>query len=281
MINNRLLSLILLGFLLTIPCDISAQTRLNTPNVNSILYAAKDKKQPLVVGFGGSEGGNAWASDYWKPTRDKFLEKGYAFLAVGYFGAPGTPDTLNRIALEDVRNAILEAAKLPEIDKNKIAVIGGSRGGDLALLMAGYYDDIRCVVAIVPSHVVFPGHTMHFSTSCWTYQNQDLPFVPLSEEAIPSLIKRDLRSAFEIMLKDTLAERKALIRVENIKGPVLLMSATKDEIIPSTDMCEKMMARLREHKFRYNFRHLAIEGSHGAPLKHFNDVFDFLEENFK
>src|ERR1700741_565568 len=105
-----------------------AQKTLDTKNVNGVLYLGKGKKQPLIVGLGGSEGGNAWASDYWKKTRDEFISKGYAFLALGYFGAKGTPDTLNKISVEEVHLAILEAAKDPQIDENKIAIVGGSRG---------------------------------------------------------------------------------------------------------------------------------------------------------
>ncbi len=253
---------------------------LHTPNVNSQLYVGEFDNQSLIVGFGGSEGGNAWASDYWKNTRDEFIKKGYAFLAIGYFKAKGTPDILNRISVDQVHNAILEAAKNPKINKKKIAIIGGSRGADLALLIGSYYKDIKCVVGIVPSHVVFPGHTTHFTTSLWTYKGKELPFVPVSEEAVPSLRKRDLRSAFEIMLKDTKAEEKALIKIEKINGPILLISATQDEIVPTTPMCEKMIARLKAKKFKHHFKHFAIAGGHAEPLKHFDKVFDFLENHF-
>ena len=119
-----------------------SQITLVTPNVESKLYLGKGKNQPLIVGLGGSEGGNAWTSDYWKKTRDQFIEKGYAFLAIGYFGAKGTPDTLNKIAIEDVYNAIKIASKNKLISKKKIAIIGGSRGADLALLLGSYYKDI-------------------------------------------------------------------------------------------------------------------------------------------
>jgi uncharacterized protein len=47
------------------------------------------------------------------------------------------------------------------------------------------------------------------------------------------------------MLKDSIAESKALIKVENIKGAILLISATKDKICPSTPMSEKMIERLK------------------------------------
>lgn len=257
-----------------------AQVTLPTPNVESVLYVGKNKNQALVVGLGGSEGGNAWASDYWEKTRNQFIEKGYAFLALGYFGGKGTPDTLNKIAVEDIYNAIKIASKNKLIDKRKIAIIGGSRGADLALLVGSYYKDIDCVVSIVGSNAVFPGHTNHFSTSCWTYANKELPFVPVNEAAVPFLMKRNLRGTFEAMLQDTLSVEKASIKVERIQGAVLFLSATKDEICPSTLMAEMMTTRLKNKKFRYHYEHKALEGGHTEPLKHFDIIFNFLETYF-
>ena len=121
---------------------------------------------------------------------------------------------------------------------------------------------------------------MHFTTSTWTFQNKELPFVPVNEEAVPFLMKRDLRGTFETMLKDSIAESKAFIKVENIRGTILLISATKDEISPSTPMSEKMILRLKSKKFKYHFEHIPIVGGHGEPLKHFDLVFTFLENNF-
>jgi uncharacterized protein len=271
---------VLLIVSLIIPFCSYSQITLNTPNVESILYLGKGKKQPLIVGLGGSEGGNAWASNYWKKTRDQFLEKGYAFLAIGYFGAKGTPDTLNKIAIEDVYKAIKVASQNKKINKKKIAIVGGSRGADLALLLGSYYKDIRCVVGVVASCAAFPGHTNHFSTSCWTYQNRELPFVPVNDEAVPFLMKRDLRGAFETMLRDAHAAETAAIKVENINGAILLLSATKDEICPSTPMAETMIGRLKSKNFKHHFEHKSFEGGHSEPLKHFDVVFDFLEMHF-
>ena len=169
------------GLLLIISSNSFAQTILETPNVESKLYVGDGENQPLIVGLGGSEGGNAWTTDYWKKTRDQFIEKGYAFLAIGYFGAKGRPDKLEKIAIEDVHYAIEVAKNNKKINKENIAIIGGSRGADLALLLGSYYDDIKGVVAIVASNVTFPGNTNHFTTSTWMYQNKELPFVPVND----------------------------------------------------------------------------------------------------
>lgn len=281
-IKKMKISKLLFVLLFTISSIFSfAQDTIRAKNVEAILYLGKGKKQPLIVGLGGSEGGNAWTSDYWKKTREQFIEKGYSFLAVGYFGCKNTPAILDKIAIEDVHNAIVEATKNKQISKKKIAIVGGSRGADLALLLGSYYKDIKCVVGLVSSHAVFPGHTQEFNSSCWTYQNKELPFIPVNDEAVPFLMKRDLRGAFEAMLTDKISEEKALIKIENIKAPILLLSATKDEICPSTPMAEKMIARLKSFHFKYNFNHIPIEGSHAEPLKHFDLVFEFLDKNFK
>ena len=277
--NTKINLFLFATFLSLFPTAVFAQ-KLDTPNVNSYLYLGESKNQPLVVGLGGSEGGNAWSSNYWKKTRDEFLAKGYAFLALGYFGAEGTPKELDRISIEQVHEAILKAAEHPKVNKNKIAIVGGSRGADLALLIASYYKDIDAVVGIVPSHAVFPAHTKELSTSSWTFGGKELPFVPVSDETIPALIKRDLRSAFEIMLKDKESEQKSLIKVEKINGPILLLSATNDEIAPTTPMANNIIEKLQANNFKYCYTHYAITGKHAEPLKHFDKVFTFLEQYF-
>jgi len=254
---------------------------LRVSNVEAILYTGNNPNQPLIVALGGSEGGNAWTGSRWKKTRDSFLERGYAFLAIGYFGCEGTPKILNKIAIDEVYNAITVAKKQKRIDSRKIAVMGGSRGADLALLLGSYYKDITAVVAMSSSYAVFPGHTMEFTTPCWTFEGHELPFIPVNNEAIPFMMKRDLRGTYEAMIKDSIAVQKALIKVENINGAVLLLSATKDEMIPAVEMGEKMILKLKESGFKHPYQHIILEGSHEEPTKHFDKVFSFLEINFK
>ena len=253
----------------------------NHGGVESILFVGKGKNQPLIVGFGGSEGGNAWASERWKPVRDKFINDGYAFLAIGYFGSKGTPEQLDRISIDAIHEAILKASKNSHVNSGKIAIIGASKGAELALLMASHFNDINCVVAMVPGHCSFPALTMSASTSSWSYQGKEIPFVPAPWAAVPSMIKRDLRQAFTIMLQDTAAVEKALIKVENINGPVLLLSAKADEMWPSTEMGNEIMNRLETHRFKHVHEHIIDEGGHMEVLDYFNEVLAFLNRNFK
>lgn len=245
--------------------------------VQSELFVGSSKQQILLVGLGGSEGGNAWASDYWKKQRDRFIAKGYAFLAIGYFGVNDTPKNLDRIALEGVYKAIKEAAKHAAINEQCIAVMGGSKGAELALLMASHYPDINAVVGIVPSHAVFAAITDAMTTSSYSFNGDPLPFVPVPISATPELLTGNLRGAFEKMLLDREAVETAAIRVENINGAVLLISAKNDEMWPSTPMSNLIMQRLKNNDFPFPYEHIAYEGGHAAPLDHFDVVEDFLQ----
>ncbi len=44
--------------------------------VSSKLFIGTGNNQPLIVGLGGSEGGNPWASEHWKTQRDRFITQG-------------------------------------------------------------------------------------------------------------------------------------------------------------------------------------------------------------
>jgi pimeloyl-ACP methyl ester carboxylesterase len=252
----------------------------NHDKVNTELFLGEGDNQPLIVGLGGSEGGNAWASDFWKGQRDEFIAQGYSFLAVAYFGEKGTPQNLDRIALEGVHQAIREAAKNPRINGKCVALIGGSKGAELALLLGSHYSDIDAVVAIVPGNAVYPALTIAMNTPSFTLNGENLPFVPVPASATWPLIKGDLRAVWEEMLKDQKAVDRASIAVEKINGPVFFLSATKDEAWPSTEMSVSMEQRLKKNGFPYHFEHLAIEGGHTAPLDHFDAVERFLAANF-
>jgi pimeloyl-ACP methyl ester carboxylesterase len=236
----------------------------NHGKVDARLFLGDGPRQPLIVGFGGAEGDNLFAKPYMKAGVDGFLKQGYAFLAIGYFAAPGAPKELDRIALEGVHAAIAAAARDPKVNKDCIAVLGGSIGGELSLLLASHYPDIKAVVGLVPGSAVFPAHTSAMDTASFSLNGKALPFVPLTESAVPYLRKRELRPAWDEMMKNEAAVEAASIAVEKINGPILLISATQDELWPSQEMSERVVKRLAAHRFPFDVRHVAVEGKHDA-----------------
>ena len=137
-----------------------------------------------VILLGGSEGGidDAGAT--------LLASHGYAALTIAYFRAEGTPSELVDIPVECVLHAVKWLQARPDVDPGGIAVIGRSRGAELALLAASVSSDIKAVVAVSPSSVVWNGipksPDVH-PVAAWTYKGAALPF--LSANAPPDLMQ--------------------------------------------------------------------------------------------
>ena len=249
--------------------------------VESILYLGDSENQPLVVAFGGGGGGNDWSRTYLKGKRDSLNKKGYAVLAIGYFKSGGTPANLDRISLDAIRDSILSVAQHPKIDKSRIILMGGSRGGELVLNLASRYNDFKGVIAMSTSNVSFPALTWSANTSSWTFKNQEVPYVPAPLKTISPALKGDLYTAHNMMLEDKEAVKKAEIEVENINGSILLISGTNDDQWPATKMSDQIVKRLQQNNFKHYYSHIKLSGGHIAPLENFNLVHDYLETHFK
>ena len=71
---------------------------LNYGKIDSQLFAKEGTIQPLLVYFGGSEGGNSMTKERHIIERKMYTDKGYAMLAIGYFGMEGIPKELDEMA---------------------------------------------------------------------------------------------------------------------------------------------------------------------------------------
>jgi uncharacterized protein len=102
-----------------------------------------------VIVLGGSQGGVPEHLAY------QFSERGFAALALAYFGAADLPPQLANIPLEYVDLAVAWLQRQPHTDTRALAVVGVSRGAELALLVASHNPAIKRVVAYAPSHVAW------------------------------------------------------------------------------------------------------------------------------
>ena len=248
--------------------------------VETKLFLGDSVDQPLIVAFGGGGGGNDWSRDYMKEKRDYLMSQGYSFLAIGYFNSGEAPKYLDRISLDAISDTILNIAKNPKIDASKIALMGGSRGGELVLNLASKFPHFNAVIALSTSHVSFPAITLWANTASWTFQGADIPYVPATLKTIGPAITRDLYTAHSMMLEDEVAVKRAEIQVENINGPILIVSGKNDESWPATTMSNRIIERLAENNYPYFYEHIALDGGHIAPLEQFDLVYDFLDEHF-
>ena len=228
------------------------------------------ERRPAIVTLAGSQGGRMVAMNY----PGGLASRGYVVLSLAYHNDEGVPRRLSSLPLEYFEQAIRWLRARPNVDSTRIGLLGGSKGAEAALLIASTYPAlIRAVVALVPGSVVWPGCCDSVSSlgPSFTVGGKPLPYMP-PEPALASALTAISRDGpvrgtplFLHRLGDTAAAARAAIRVERIRGAVLLISATDDGQWPSTFMAEQIMARLRAHGFRYPYNHIANEGS-GHPM---------------
>ena len=234
----------------------------------------KKLNQKVVICLSGS-GGNL------PHERSAILAShGIASLSLGYFGHEGLPTYLSRVPLEYFEKVFEFLDKNPYINEKDIAILGSSRGAELALLLASRYTQIKSVIAYTPSHTVWSGvgHYKEQNSSTWSYKNKELPFVKCKLSLIKwfeyyfSKKPFELTSSFICSLKGNIDER-AIIPVENIQGDILLISGNDDQMWCSTLMANKIMSRLKKYNFPYKYTHLSYkDAGHFITIPYFPSI---------
>lgn len=219
--------------------------------VGRLYLPSSIEKVPLVLAFGGSDGGMNFADANGK----MICPHGMAVLGVAYFKEVGLPPTLDQIPLEYFVDAIDYAQTLPQIDQSRIGVVSGSRGSEAALLLASYDKRIKSVVVTTPSNVSWGGMTT--AGAAWTMRGKPIPFLSLSLSASSPQIAR-----FEASLADANAVKAATIPIERINGPIFLVSAQNDQTWPSYQMTLSMQAYLKAHNFTHSVTHSSYLTGH-------------------
>ncbi|HLR68836.1 MAG TPA: acyl-CoA thioesterase/bile acid-CoA:amino acid N-acyltransferase family protein [Virgibacillus sp.] len=224
--------------------------------VGTFFYHPKSRPLPTVIVLGGSEGGLR------ESNAALLASYGFNSLALAYFGIEDLPKELVNIPLDYIEKAIGWLNDNPNVDSTKLGVFGTSKGGELALLSASMFPAIKAVVGYVPSGVVFPGIGHSTSgLSSWQYKGKSLPF---AYGEVPKEVTMELKQAVHtgepISWRKTYqywakGEKQAEIAVEDIHGPILLISGGDDQLWPADLMSERMITRLTEHNHPYYYEH--------------------------
>jgi len=237
-----------------------------------LYYPAEGGPFPGVIILGGSEGG------LFEPRARAFAANGFAALTLAYFNYANLPDELVKIPLEYFDSAIAWMKAQPQVDPGRLGIVGGSKGGELALLVASRNSELKAVVAMTPAAHSWEGHSLRFFSpdyqpvSSWSLGGRPLPFVPFKVSAQEKEIYgRGELASFVPFFRDGLAQAdaatvaKAAIPVEKIAGPILLISGSDDRIWPAGAFCAAIAARLEKAGFPHQVRHLSIEnGGHNS-----------------
>jgi dienelactone hydrolase len=183
------------------------------------------RHEALMV-FGGSEGGLSTTI-----LASLLAGRGYPTLALAYFGLPGLPDVLENIPLEYFVRALEWLRERPEVDPSHVLVLGISRGSEAALLLGANFPElVQGVIACVPSSVANPGldPTVGLASAAWTLGGEPVPTVTVAEYGDPK----------------PAGDPAAIIPVERIRGPVLLVAGQADRLWPSSAYARAIIARL-------------------------------------
>jgi dienelactone hydrolase len=265
-INGEVIAHETMEVLKTLPEIVFEKIRENDITAN-FYYPSNKNNLPAVIVVTGSEGGISTPDI----IAGVLASLGYAALALAYFDFTGLSPILEEIPLEYVENAIKWLSNHKAVDSERLAMMGTSKGAELTLLSASFFPKIKTIIAASPSHVIFQSSNPKEDAqprSSWTYKGKALPFVPFIitenfykqfESGFPEHL--EYLSLYEDSLTDKERVQKAIIEVEKINGPVLLISGSDDRVWPSTGMAEKVMDRLESFKFTHTYRHLNYEGS--------------------
>lgn len=232
--------------------------------------AGSTGKHPAVLVFGGSEGGSSTGEFF----AYYLAQLGYVSFGVAYFGETGLPSTLTRVPLETLEDDLDFLASQPDVDPERIAVIGGSRGGELALLLGAHYPDrVHAVVAQIPSGYVW-GSTSSISDPAWTLDGADLPYVPYSgAEPEQHVENGEVHVAYRsVFLADIAAAPPealdlATTHVEDTNGPILFLAGEDDQLWPSCVLSQVSWDRLQAS---------GHVDAHGDELHCFPDAGHFI-----
>jgi dienelactone hydrolase len=190
-------------------------------------------RYPGVLVVGGSEGGVPLREAAWLGSR------GFVAFALAYFRYEDLPAKLEAIPLEYFQRALAWMAARPEVAGNRLAVVGASRGGELALQLGSMFPQIGAVVAYVPANVRYPACCGDNRVPyAWTWTGRPLSYMPLRS------------------MRDPRALMDSAIEVEQTRGPVLLISGDSDHVWDSSAMADAVVARLKQTHFPFQYKNL-------------------------
>ncbi len=226
-----------------------------------------EEPTPALIVLGGSEGGynERWATVIASKTR-------MPTLALAYFGAPGLSQTLENIPLEIVEKAIAWLNQQEVVAKDRIGVVGASRGGELAMLAASLFPQVKAVVGYTPSGVIWGG-IGEGDAPAWTYRGEAFPYLRTMFSEEQERLFREAQEkgtpyldapSFEYSLQQqsSLVE-KATIPVERSQAAFLLIGNPGDGVWPSDKLSRIAIDRLDAHGYPRAHQLLSYEdGGH-------------------
>ena len=203
---------------------------------------------PTIILLGGSAG-HDWSI---RRTAPLLASRGFGVVGVPYFspnmfggGPPVFPDLprdFHEVSIDRLTKIIDAVNKHPELDSDRLAIYGTSKGAEMALAAAERLPVFDAVVAVTPSDVIYEGfkglgrEARPSGGSSFTWKGQPLPYVPMTtlSKAIkkhklqgPTRMAKAIRKA---IVDEPNVFAKSRIAVERIQCPIFLVGGGSDEV---------------------------------------------------
>ncbi|MGF6416591.1 acetyl esterase/lipase [Stenotrophomonas sp. AN71] len=141
---------------------------------------------PALVALGGAEGGFEGGDAYaaW------LASNGYVALSIAWYRGPGVPKDLIEVPLETVRDAVLWLQRQPQVDPQRVGLLGGSWGGIVTMATAVHLPQLRVAVSWVGTPAPFRGIARDVAPADFravdhsplSWQGRPLPWLPYRED---------------------------------------------------------------------------------------------------
>jgi len=234
---------------------------LDEEGLKGTLFSPSDSnKYPGIILLTGSGGGDI------KWLAKAIASRGFSVLTLPYFNYIGLPDDLVNIPVEYFEKAVGWLKNHRKVKNGNIGLIGGSRGGELALLLGSMFNEFNVIVAWSPSSHLWMGENYFELVPAWTYDGKALPYLgnTFNEEEMNMFMTGQMTSFVDYFRKtlnnsDPGLVERARIKVENIKCNLFLVAATDDDTWPSSDYAKIILDHYKKTGYEYQF--ICAEGA--------------------
>jgi dienelactone hydrolase len=147
--------------------------RAGDTSVPGILYLPDDRATCVaVIVLHGSDG--------FKPNHEmiarKLAKEGFAALALTWFGGASSRSRWSAVRADDILQAVAFLEQQPAVDADRLGLIGFSRGGGLALIMAALIPQSKAVVN-------------YFGLTAWKGGLEEFDHLPLNKSEPLNFVK--------------------------------------------------------------------------------------------
>ena len=253
-----------------------SKTEINTYRVETDvffgeLFLPEEDKYPekALICFSGSDGG----IELTRTLAGVFQAHGLTTLALAYVMEEGLPKQFSKVPIDSLEAA---AKRLHDMGYKKVGLWGISKGAELALTAGSLLPGlVNAVIAVAPMNTVCQGFAKDKGIcfvpgSSWSFHGEEIPYTSYGLEKFPlghilwkSIQIRDV-TMYDLYLPLVQnPDPAAVIQVEKITGPILLISSKMDNMWPSELAAKQITKRLQEHSFPYFYQHLSYDyGGH-------------------